>query len=51
MAGAGIQDPELRAFMEQQAGQARLTGVVMGFTDMCWEKCIDKPGSKPIVSV
>lgn len=36
---AGMEnDPEVRKFLEAQAGQARVTGIVMGFTDMCWEK-------------
>ncbi|XP_062919387.1 mitochondrial import inner membrane translocase subunit Tim8 B [Mobula hypostoma] len=30
--------------VEQQKAQFQLR--VHGFTDVCWEKCVDKPGSK-----
>lgn len=41
-------DPEMQRFLQQQAGQARVTAVAMGFTDICWEKCVDKVGGKVI---
>lgn len=43
-------DPELQRYLQQAAGQARITAAAMGFTDLCWEKCVDKVGSKPIDS-
>ena len=44
----GINDPELKNFLEMQSRQAQLTSQAMQFTDLCWEKCVEKPGNKTI---
>eukprot|EP00045_Choanoeca_perplexa_P001108 m.18024 g.18024 ORF g.18024 m.18024 type:complete len:80 (-) comp10736_c0_seq1:407-646(-) len=41
-------DPEIQKFLEQQAGAARISAAALSFTELCWEKCVDKVGSKPI---
>lgn len=44
----GVQDTELKNFIEMQSRQAQLTSQAMGLADVCWEKCVEKPGSKTI---
>lgn len=39
-------DPELRQFIEVESQKAKYSAQVHSFTDQCWDKCIDKPGSK-----
>lgn len=41
-------DPHLRSFLEQQAVQARVMTASLELTDTCWDRCVDKIGSKPI---
>ncbi len=44
----GVEDPELKRFLELQSRQAQLASQAMQFTDLCWEKCVEKPGNKTI---
>ncbi|XP_075909541.1 mitochondrial import inner membrane translocase subunit Tim8 A-like isoform X2 [Petromyzon marinus] len=39
-------DPELQRFIESETQRQRFQQVVHSVTDMCWEKCMDKPGPK-----
>jgi import inner membrane translocase subunit TIM8 len=41
-------DPQLQAFLQQQSVQARVMSATMELTEVCWDKCVDKVGSKPI---
>lgn len=41
-------DPELKQFLEMQTRQAQLEETALQFADMCWKKCVDKPGTKTI---
>ncbi|EGD81424.1 hypothetical protein PTSG_02145 [Salpingoeca rosetta] len=41
-------DPELQAVVRQKASQAQFAEVSLDLTDKCWNKCVDKIGSKPI---
>ena len=43
-----LNDPELKHFLESQSQQAQLAAQAMQFTDICWEKCVEQPGSKTI---
>ena len=43
--GSGAQpemDPEMQRFLETESQKARFQSNVHTFTDICWEKCIDK---------
>ncbi|CAN0345641.1 unnamed protein product [Lampetra fluviatilis] len=44
--GAPQADPELQRFIESETQRQRFQQVVHSVTDMCWEKCMDKPGPK-----
>lgn len=35
-------DPEMRRFMEVEAHKARFQNNVHTFTDLCWDRCVDK---------
>ena len=35
-------DPEMQRFIEIETQKARFQANVHTFTDMCWEKCMDK---------
>ena len=37
---------ELQQMLEVEQQKAKFQGMIHTFTDMCWEKCIDKPGAK-----
>ncbi|ETN62236.1 mitochondrial import inner membrane translocase subunit Tim8 A [Anopheles darlingi] len=39
-------DPELQDFLMAENERARLSAQIHEFTDICWDKCVDKPGSK-----
>ena len=39
-------DPELQQFMAIEGQKAKFQQHVHNLTDICWEKCIDKTGSK-----
>ena len=43
---AGQVDAELQQFMEMENQKARFQLHVHNLTDVCWEKCVEKPGSK-----
>ncbi|EDQ90915.1 uncharacterized protein MONBRDRAFT_15640 [Monosiga brevicollis MX1] len=43
-------DPEIQRFMEQQTAAARVSAASLGFAEMCFEKCVDRIGSKEISS-
>jgi mitochondrial import inner membrane translocase subunit TIM8 len=48
MDSQGVSDPELQRFIELQSQQAQLAAQAMQFADLCWEKCVEKPGNKTI---
>ncbi|XP_008121889.2 mitochondrial import inner membrane translocase subunit Tim8 B [Anolis carolinensis] len=37
---------ELQRMVAAEEQRARLTAQVHNFMEVCWEKCVDKPGSK-----
>ncbi|XP_044311900.1 mitochondrial import inner membrane translocase subunit Tim8 B-like [Varanus komodoensis] len=37
---------EMRRLMAAEEHRAHLTGRVHNFVEVCWEKCVNKPGSK-----
>ncbi|XP_031218840.1 putative mitochondrial import inner membrane translocase subunit Tim8 A-B [Mastomys coucha] len=39
-------DPQLQRFMEVEAQKQRVQLLIHHMTELCWEKCIDKPGPK-----
>ena len=39
-------DPELQRMLAMETQQAKFMRDVHRFTDICWERCIDKPGNK-----
>ncbi|KJE92695.1 hypothetical protein CAOG_03610 [Capsaspora owczarzaki ATCC 30864] len=39
-------DKELQQFVEIEQQKARFHAQVHKFTEMCWDKCIDKPGNR-----
>ena len=41
-------DPEMARFVEALQAQSAMSQQSMLYTEMCWEKCVEKPGSKPI---
>lgn len=41
-AGGGNLDPEVQRFIEVEGQKARFQANVHQFTDLCWDKCIDK---------
>lgn len=46
MASGEQVDPELQQFMAVESQKARFQAHVHNLTDICWEKCVEKPGSK-----
>ncbi|XP_055531908.1 mitochondrial import inner membrane translocase subunit Tim8 [Wyeomyia smithii] len=42
----GSVDPELQDFLMAEKQKAQLSAQIHEFNDICWEKCVDKPGSK-----
>ncbi|XP_019366187.1 PREDICTED: mitochondrial import inner membrane translocase subunit Tim8 B [Gavialis gangeticus] len=49
MAEAGGRDPavsELRELVAAEQQRAQFTAQVHNFMEVCWDKCMDKPGSK-----
>ena len=46
MAAEGGVDPELKEFMEVEAMRQQFSAQVHKLTDLCWERCIDKPRDK-----
>uniref|UniRef100_T1DFV4 Mitochondrial import inner membrane translocase subunit n=1 Tax=Psorophora albipes TaxID=869069 RepID=T1DFV4_9DIPT len=45
-ASKGAVDPELQDFLMAEKQKAQLSAQIHEFNDICWEKCVDKPGSK-----
>ncbi|XP_071787105.1 mitochondrial import inner membrane translocase subunit Tim8 B-like [Asterias amurensis] len=43
--GAGG-DAELKAFLEIEGQKAKFQNQVHTFTDVCWDKCVEKPSNK-----
>lgn len=39
-------DPEMQRFLEVESQKARFQQNVHTFTDLCWDKCIDKIGTR-----
>ncbi|KXJ69528.1 hypothetical protein RP20_CCG026705 [Aedes albopictus] len=39
-------DPELQDFLMAEKQKAQLSAQIHEFNDICWDKCMDKPGSK-----
>lgn len=39
-------DHELQEFLLMEKQKAQLNAQIHEFNDICWEKCMDKPGSK-----
>lgn len=45
-AGANNVDPEMQRFLEVEGQKARFQANVHTFTDLCWDKCVDRIGAK-----
>ncbi|XP_070155591.1 mitochondrial import inner membrane translocase subunit Tim8 [Polyergus mexicanus] len=39
-------DPEIAGLLMVEKQKAQLNAQIHEFNDICWEKCVDKPGSK-----
>ncbi|XP_053681319.1 mitochondrial import inner membrane translocase subunit Tim8 [Anopheles nili] len=44
--GKSSVDPELQDFLMVENERARLSAQIHEFTDICWDKCVEKPSSK-----
>ncbi|XP_070614426.1 mitochondrial import inner membrane translocase subunit Tim8 A [Erythrolamprus reginae] len=44
--GAAVNDPQLQHFIEVESQKQRFQQLVHQMTELCWEKCMDKPGPK-----
>lgn len=44
--GLGGADPQLQRFIEVETQKQRFQQLVHQMTELCWEKCMDKPGPK-----
>lgn len=42
----GAVDPQLQHFIEVETQKQRFQQLVHQMTELCWEKCMDKPGPK-----
>ena len=38
-------DPEMQRFLQAESQKAQLNSRVHSFTDICWDKCMDKMGT------
>nr|XP_044997371.1 mitochondrial import inner membrane translocase subunit Tim8 A-like [Jaculus jaculus] len=45
-AGLGSMDPQLQHFIEVETQKQRFQQLVHQIMELCWEKCMDKPGPK-----
>lgn len=45
-AGASAEDREMIGMLATERKRAELQAAVMKITDLCWDKCMGKPGSK-----
>ncbi|CAO1407546.1 unnamed protein product [Diamesa serratosioi] len=39
-------DGELQSFLEAEKQKAQITQQIHEFNEICWDKCVDKPGNK-----
>ncbi|XP_011143135.1 mitochondrial import inner membrane translocase subunit Tim8 [Harpegnathos saltator] len=39
-------DPQLNELLDIEKAKFATTAQIHAFNDICWEKCVDKPGSK-----
>uniref|UniRef100_A0A671FI49 Mitochondrial import inner membrane translocase subunit n=1 Tax=Rhinolophus ferrumequinum TaxID=59479 RepID=A0A671FI49_RHIFE len=46
MAGLGSVDPQLQHSIEVETQKQRFQQLVHPMTELCWKKCVDKPGPK-----
>ncbi|XP_042330827.1 mitochondrial import inner membrane translocase subunit Tim8 B [Sceloporus undulatus] len=44
--GREVDVAELQRLVAAEEQRARLTAQVHNFMEVCWDKCVDKPGSK-----
>ncbi|XP_022084535.1 mitochondrial import inner membrane translocase subunit Tim8 A-like [Acanthaster planci] len=44
--GSGGEDAELKEFLAVEGQKAKFQNQVHMFTDVCWDRCVDKPGNK-----
>ena len=44
-AGKSDMDPELQRFIQVESTKAQMNSRVHSFTDICWDKCMDKMGT------
>nr|XP_035154170.1 mitochondrial import inner membrane translocase subunit Tim8 A-like [Callithrix jacchus] len=44
--GLGAVDPKLQHFIKAETQKQRFQQLVHQMTELCWEKCMDKPGPK-----
>ncbi|XP_028626684.1 putative mitochondrial import inner membrane translocase subunit Tim8 A-B [Grammomys surdaster] len=42
----GSTDPHLQRFMEVEVQKQRVQLLIHHMTELCWEKCMDRPGPK-----
>ncbi|XP_021059852.1 putative mitochondrial import inner membrane translocase subunit Tim8 A-B [Mus pahari] len=42
----GSTDPQLQQFMEAEVQKQRVQLLIHQMTELCWEKCVDKPGPR-----
>lgn len=42
----GSADPQLQRFMEAEVQKQQVQLLIHHMTELCWEKCMDKPGPK-----
>ncbi|EDL00617.1 putative mitochondrial import inner membrane translocase subunit Tim8 A-B isoform X1 [Mus musculus] len=42
----GSSDPQLQRFMEAEVQKQRVQLLIHHMTELCWEKCMDKPGPR-----
>ncbi|XP_051712676.2 mitochondrial import inner membrane translocase subunit Tim8 A [Oryctolagus cuniculus] len=45
-AGLGAVDPQLQHFIQVETQKQRFQQLVHQMTELCWEKCVDKPGPR-----
>ena len=43
--GGGGDDPEMQRFLQMESQKAQMNSRVHSFTDICWDKCMDKLGT------
>ena len=43
--GSSEVDPEMQRFLQMESQKAQLNSRVHSFTDICWDKCMEKVGT------